>query len=114
MEKQNREECKEAYRGRKVVGGIYAVRNMKTGKRLVSFTADLRGFRNRFEFARQTGNGLSLKLQKDWKEFGPEAFTLEILEELEKKEAQTPREFSQDLKELLDLRLEQENPETLY
>lgn len=114
MEKQNRKELLGAYKERRVVGGVYAIRNTKNGKRLLGAAADLKGFRNRFGFAKQTGSGLSLKLKKDWETFGPDAFELEILEELEKKETQTTEEFSADLRALLELHLVEEDPGTLY
>ena len=114
MEKRKRRELLEAYRERKTVGGIYAVRNRRNGKLLVGSAADLRGIRNRFEFAKRTGSGLSLKLKRDWETFGPEAFELEILEELEKKDAQTAEEFAADLRALLEMKLEGMNPGTLY
>lgn len=114
MEKQTRRELLGAYKERKTVGGIYAIRNRKNGRLLVGSAADLKGFRNRFEFAKQTGSGLSLRLKRDWEAFGPDAFELEVLEELEKKDAQTAEEFSADLKALLELRLEGMDPGTLY
>lgn len=114
MEKQSRKELIGAYRDRKVIGGVYAIRNTKNGKRLLGAAADLNGFRNRFGFAKQTGSGLSLKLKKDWEAFGPDAFVLETVEELEKKETQTAEEFSDDLKSLLELHLAEEDPAALY
>jgi hypothetical protein len=40
---------------------------------------------------------------KDWKTFGKEAFSFEVLEELEKKESQSDREFKEDLATLLEI-----------
>ncbi|QAT48395.1 GIY-YIG nuclease family protein [Caproiciproducens sp. NJN-50] len=114
MEKQEKKERISEYRERKKIGGICGIRNTKNGKVLLTAAPDLRGFQNRFEFAQKTGSGLSLKLQRDWDEFGAEAFRLEVLEELEQKETQTPKEFSEDLKTLLELRTEQMDPKTLY
>lgn len=38
-----------------------------------------------------------------WKQHGASAFSFEVLEEIEKKEAQTDREFSDDVAVLLEL-----------
>ncbi|OCN01708.1 hypothetical protein A7X67_01030 [Clostridium sp. W14A] len=114
MEKQERKERLSEYRERKKIGGICAVRNIKNGKMLLTAAQDLRGFQNRFEFSKTTGGAVNLKLQKDWDTFGPQAFEFEVLEELEQKETQTAKEFSEDLKALLELKTEGFDPETLY
>ena len=38
-----------------------------------------------------------------WAQYGPAAFTLEVLEELEQKETQTEREFAEDIAVLREL-----------
>ena len=43
------------------------------------------------------------KLQKDWEELGAQAFTLEVLEELEQKPEQTQAAFMDDLETLEQL-----------
>ena len=85
MEQKNRKELREAYKNRKVMGGVYVVRNSATGKTLVMSTTDLPGAVNRYAFARQTGGCFHPKLQKDLERCGKDAFSFETLEELEKK-----------------------------
>ena len=55
-----------------------------------------------------------MKLQKDWETFGAGAFQLKVLKELEKKDTQTSKEFSDDIKMLHELYLEKLNPEKMY
>jgi len=81
---------------------------------LVSAVVDLQGYKNRFEFSLSTGGCVSTKLQKDWLQFGADAFTFEILEELVKKETQTPKEFSEDIETLKEIWLEKLDPTLLY
>jgi len=50
-----------------------------------------------------TGSSVHHKLQKDWEELGAQAFTLEILEELEQRLDQSQAEFMDDLKTLEQL-----------
>jgi hypothetical protein len=92
------------YANRKVVGGIFAVKNTNTGKMLVDTTTDMKGSMNRFEFMKKTGSCYHMKLQKEWTNNPPFAF--EILEEIEKSENQTDGEFKTDLSTLKELWLE--------
>jgi hypothetical protein len=96
------------------LGGVYAITNTVTGKKLVEATQSLAGSRNRFEFSQTTGSAVSLKLQRDWNTYGPEGFTFEVLEELERGATQTTREFATDLKTLKEIWLEKGHPAELY
>ncbi len=114
MEQKNRKELREAYKNRKVMGGVYVVRNSATGKTLVMSTTDLPGAVNRYAFARQTGGCFHPKLQKDLERCGKDAFSFETLEELEKQEDQTDAQFAADIKTLEELWLEKLDPAMLY
>ncbi len=114
MEKQNRKELILQYKNRKVTGGIYIIKNITNGKILLLSTTNLQGTKNRFEFSVKMGGCENLKLKEDWKEFGAGAFILEVLEELEKSEAQTQKEFEDDLKMLLSLWFEKFKPVKMY
>lgn len=103
MDKQAKKDLIRAYLSRPVVGGIYAFRNSKTGELLVLSTPNLGGTKNQFDFSRQTGSCVHMRLQDAWREYGADAFELVVLEELEKKEDQTGREFREDLEALLEL-----------
>jgi hypothetical protein len=111
MNDEAKRKMRAAYRERTVVGGVYAITNTVTGKRLVECTQSISGIRNRFEFSQATGAAVSLRLQKDWDTDGPGSFTFEVLEELEKGEAQTPQEFANDLKVLREMWLEKDDTE---
>lgn len=114
MEKQNRKEIQANYKARKVVGGICTIKNTLNGKQLVIFTADLQGRKNRFEFSKKSNSCADLKLKDDFKLMGADVFVFEVLEELEKSDGQTDKEFLDDLKALHELRLEKIDPKTLY
>ncbi len=98
-----RKELKAQYRERKVIGGVFVIRNTATDKLFLDYTTDLQGSKNRFTFARQTGSCIDLKLQSDWAKQGAGDFTLEVLEELEKDSAQTDAEFAADVKLLKEM-----------
>jgi hypothetical protein len=114
MKNQNRKQLLEAYKERKIVGGICAIKNTANGKMLLSGVTDLQGSKNRYEFSLATGSCVDFKLQKDWDTFGREAFIFEVLEELEKGETQTSKEFSDDIKILKELWIEKLDPHSLY
>ncbi len=97
-----------------MVGGVYAVENAANGRILLACAADLRGVQKRFEFSCQTGGCFHLKLQRDFERYGNGVFTLKVLEELEKKETQTEKEFHSDLNTLEELWRERFDPALLY
>ncbi len=114
MDKPAKKALMTEYKERKVIGGVYAVRNTVNGKQLILSASDLQGSKNRFLFSQQTNGCISPKLNKDWEQFGANSFAFEVLEELEKKETQTSKEFAEDVKTLEEIWLGQLNPDKLY
>jgi len=104
--KYSRKESLERYKEREVTGGLYAIRNTANNKLLLGVSADLRGSGNRFEFSRQTGSCVEIKLQSDWDKYGGAGFVFEVLEELKRGDTQTTKEFKEDLDLLKALWLE--------
>lgn len=92
MDKQQRREAAAAYKARLQQGGVFQIRNTGNGRILLRRTTDLRGSRNRFQFAQMTGSCTDYALQAEWGRDGS-AFVFEVLEELEQKETQTEAEF---------------------
>ncbi|HWT01755.1 MAG TPA: GIY-YIG nuclease family protein [Pyrinomonadaceae bacterium] len=62
--------------------GVYQVRNTVNGKLLVGVSVDLPSILNRHRAELRMGGHRNRELQKDWAEFGPEAFEFEILDTL--------------------------------
>ena len=114
MDKRYKKELLTEYKVRKETGGIYIIRNIVNGRVLLLSTANLQGSKNRFAFSQKTGGCENLKLAADWKEFGSDAFTLEVIEEIDKSEGQTPEEFKADIKLLYSLWLEKLAGTNLY
>ena len=98
-----RREITKAYKERKLRGGVYTITNTRNGKYLIGHAANVASVQNRFQFAITTGSGVDPRLRKDWDEFGPAAFTLEVREELEQQPDQSQAEFLDDLKTLEQL-----------
>jgi len=114
MDKQNRKELQAAYKERKVIGGICAIKNTVNGKMLILPVNNLYAYKNRFEFSQATGSLIDDKLDKDWEKFGAHSFVLETLEELEKGATQTTQAFRDDLKTLKEIWLEKLDSDNLY
>ena len=89
----DKKEAKSAYKLSKKIGAVVAYKNLETNER----------YKNRFEFAKKTGIGLPYAIEKAAKTAD---FELEVLEELEKDELQTTKEFKEDLKTLKEIWLE--------
>lgn len=114
MDKQNKKDLRAAYKERKDIGGICAIRNTVNGKTLILPVNNLHAYKNRFGFSQATGSCVDDKLLLDWDESGANSFVLEILEELERMETQTPEEFRDDLKTLKEIWLEKFDADKLY
>jgi hypothetical protein len=98
-----RKEINNEYKARRLNGGVYTITNKVNGKYLIGYAANLKGVQNRFQFAITSGSTVHPKLQKDWEEYGAQAFKFEVLEVLEQKPDQSQDEFIDDLKTLEQL-----------
>ena len=74
-----------------------------SGKYMLGSAQDLRAMQNRFTFSVTTDLCVHPWLQADWEEYGGSTFTFDILESIEKKEAQSQDEFIADLKTLEEM-----------
>lgn len=113
-EKETKKKLITGYKERIQTGGVYIIRNNKNNKIFLDCSADIGAISNRFEFSKQMNFCVNAKLKKDWDAFGGGAFSLEVLETLEKNETQTAKSFSEDLSLLKDLWFEKLNKEDIY
>ena len=102
------------YKGRETVGGVYAIKNVRTGKMLVGSSTDMQGAKNRFAFSQQTGSCVYLKLKDDWDALGGGLFAFETLEEAKKGESQPAADFAADIAVLKELWLEKLSGKDMY
>jgi hypothetical protein len=100
----NRREISKAYKERRIIGGVYRITNTQTGRYLQEYAVDVASLRNRFAFALATGSAVDPRLRADWDRYGPTAFNLEVLDELEKPPEQSQADFVADLQTLEQLR----------
>ena len=97
-----------------MAGCVYAIRNRETGRILLRSAQDIRRCQNLFDFSVRTGSCVHPKLSCDWARLGPQAFELQILEELKQGETQTDAEYKADIEALEELWREKYSPGQLY
>jgi uncharacterized membrane protein YheB (UPF0754 family) len=85
MDMDRKKILKDQYKEIKIEAGIYQIRNIHNQKIFVDSTRNLKTLNGKL-FMLKTGSFINDRLQKELKEFGAEAFAIEILEVLEKKE----------------------------
>lgn len=102
-------EAKRAYKQHPLIAGIYQVRNLRNGKIFIGSAQNVRGKLNGVEFSLRQNSHYNEALQADWNQFGPEAFALEILDELKPAEGQTSVD-RKDLDVLEDMWLDKLRP----
>jgi hypothetical protein len=106
---KTRKQLKEEYKQMKFTMGVFRIVNKVNGKVFIGSSPDLKAIWNSQRFQLEAGMHQNAALQKDWKEFGPENFAYEIIEELpytEGKEVDYPSE----IKALEQLIMDQEQP----
>ena len=111
MDTLSKEDLKEQYKNRVIIGGIYCVKCSHINNIWIRSTTDMQGAENRFAFLVSTNSRPEMCMIEAWKKFGANAFSFEILEKIKKKETQTTREFSDDINTLLEFWIEKRNGE---
>lgn len=74
-----RAEIRRAYKELTVEAGIFAVRNLQSGKVLLGSSLNLRGPLNKHRFMLKIKRHANAQLQADWDRLGPEQFAFEVL-----------------------------------
>lgn len=81
-----KKELKQQYLEMKTVAGVFLIKNNVNGKMFVDSTRNLKTI-NGLKFSLETRVFNNKQLQLDWKYYGKDAFTIEVLEELKKEDS---------------------------
>lgn len=111
---ESKKDLQIQYKERQIIGGVYLIRNTQNNRLLLEAAVDLRGSKNRFEFAQKTGSCVHMKLQEDWLKQDNSHFVFEVLEELKKGATQTDADFRADVNLLKEIWQEKLSDEHLY
>lgn len=103
---KSKKELKQQYKEMKTPMGAFMIKNNSNGKAFIDISTDTKSILNRYRFQLEMGGHRLKELQNDWNEYGTEAFTFEVLEELpyDKKEEKT--DYSEELEILKMMWLE--------
>ena len=77
---KTRKEMQREYMERAKPAGIFQIKNTANGKVFLGSSLNLEGPLNGHKFMLSVGTHRNATLQKEWNEYGPEKFVLEILE----------------------------------
>ena len=100
---------KEEYKQTHTPMGIYQIRCLANGKVLLGSALNLPGILNSNRFQLKLGKHANKGLQADWKRFGSEKFSFEILDELAATEG-VDYDYREDLASLEELWLDKLQP----
>jgi len=112
MEKLSKKDLKEQYKNREIIGGIYRINCSGSGETWLRSTIDMQGSLNRFTFSVSVGSAPEMCMKQAWEKYGKSTFSFEALEEMKKKDEQTPQEFKEDMKTLFELWKERQEAKT--
>jgi hypothetical protein len=115
-DQSRRKELLAQYKQTRPEAGVYRIVNSQSDKALLGSTANLSSVRNRMKFAQSTNSpgALDQRLMKDIRQFGINAFSLEVLDVLETRPKMTRAEVLADLAALEALWREKLDPSLLY
>ncbi len=79
MNKPSRKDLKREYKEKTRIPGIFQIKNHKNGKVLLGSSLNIDGPLNAHEFMLYSGSHRNRDLQSDYKTFGAEAFSFDVL-----------------------------------
>ncbi len=77
---KSKRDIKREYLERKKPAGVFQVKNSANGKVLLGSSLNIEGSLNSQRFMLSSGQHRNATLQKEWNEYGADAFVFEILE----------------------------------
>ncbi len=115
-DKSHRKELQAEYKQSRTEAGVYRIVNLRNGRVLFGSTTNLASIRNKLEWSKSTNtpSALDHRLSKDIREFGIDAFSLEILEVLQPKPETTSAKLREELATLETLYRDEQDPSLLY
>ena len=105
----DKKEIKRKYKQTPTPMGVFQIRNLVNGKIFVGSSMNLPGRKNRFELEFTLGVTMDHVLQNEFKEYGRDKFTFEVIDNLEPKE-DPAYDYKEDLNTLEELWIEKLQP----
>lgn len=92
-----KKELKLKYKEMKTPMGAIIIKNNINGKVFIDVNKDTKSIINRHRFQLKTGTHKMKELQMDWNEYGEEAFSFDVLEELKYGEKEEKADYTEEL-----------------
>jgi hypothetical protein len=105
----DKKELKKQYKQNLPPMGIYKIENLANGKILMGSSKNLPGKENSYRFQLRQGSHMNKELQRDYLQFGEDAFTFSVIDYLEPKEG-PDHDYTGDLAALEEMWLEKLQP----
>jgi len=80
--------------------GVFIIKNNKNNMVYVDVSTDIEKILNRYKFELRMGSSRIKEMQKDWTNYGEQAFSFEVLDTIKRDENNENRNYSEDLKTL--------------
>jgi len=106
---KTRKELKEEYKQMKFKMGAFQIKNNINGKIFIGSSLDLTAIWHAQRLQLDIGIHPNSELQKDWKEYGAESFSYEILDEIKQVEDK-PIDYAKEIKILEEMTIEELQP----
>jgi len=106
---KTRKELREEYKQKKYKIGVFQIKNTINNKIFVGSSQDLEAIWHAQKLQLDFGIHSNSELQKDWKEFGPENFKYEIIEEI-KQTDDKPHDYTKEIKVLEEMMVDELQP----
>jgi len=97
VDKRRKKELIQQYKQMKPRMGIFIIRSKCNNKCYIQTTQNLRGVINGAKVRLVNAMHPNRELQKEWTDFGPENFTIEILENLEYDKDESKTDYTEEL-----------------
>lgn len=100
MDSQRRKELKQEYKEVKTYYGVVRLSNTVTGRALVASFSNIKNKEHYLRMQLDDGRHPNAALQADWRKYGGDAFSYELLASEDAAEVSDPRYAAQQLEEL--------------
>jgi hypothetical protein len=108
-DKARRRAIISAYKSAPRTAGVFQVKNRVTGRLLLGSSLNMHGPFNRIRMELETGIMRNPDLLADWNQYGPDAFSFDILETV-KEDADPKRPLKERLREIEEIWIEKLQP----
>lgn len=112
--REKRKALQRAYKEKEEIGCVSLYENRQNGKYLITGDLNMRGTQSRFEFSKATGSCGRMEFAADWAQYGPDAFSMTVLDTLKKDPDQSPQDFREEVQALADMYRAKRDPLLSY